>query len=84
MKIFFKCIYEALIYRIFVLAYPISLFFLYKENKLLNFYTTISIVFLSIIYFICYYVVKLKESQEKDLPANSFFIKQILYLLLDI
>jgi len=61
MCIFFKTLLETLIADIFSLAYPISLYFLYKENKLLNFYTTIAIVSLSIIYFISYLIVNIQK-----------------------
>jgi len=63
MCIFFKTLLETLIADIFSLAYPISLYFLYKENKLLNFYTTIAIVSLSIIYFISYLIVNTKKKR---------------------
>ena len=82
-NIFFECIRETLIARIFALSYPISLFFLYKENKMFTFDFTLGIIFVSIIYFICYFIVKLK-SYYKDIPFSIliFYSMQILYCIL--
>ena len=61
-----KSLYETLIYRIFWLAYPVSLYFLYDKDLMLNFYLVSAIVFLSIIYFFLYYPISLGESERKD------------------
>jgi len=63
MCIFFQSLLETLIADIFSLAYPISLNFLYKEDKFLNFYITIAIISLSIIYFISYLIVNTKKKR---------------------
>ena len=55
MKIFFKSLYETLIYRLFWLAYPVSLYFLYANGQMISFYLTLIIVLLSVIYFFSYY-----------------------------
>ena len=60
MYIFFQTLLETLIADFFSLAYPISLNFLYKEEKYLNFYITIAIISLSIIYFISYLILNIK------------------------
>ena len=49
LKIFWACIRETLISRIFALSYPISLYFLYNNNRLFTFFVTLGIIFLSII-----------------------------------
>ena len=61
MGVLWQSLCETLISDFFSLAYPISLYFLYEENKILNFYTTIAIISLSIIYFINYLIIKAKE-----------------------
>ena len=63
---------ETLIADFFCLAYPISLYFLYEENKLLNFYTTIIIISLSLIYFLNFLITKAKEGASNC----AFFIAQ--------
>ena len=63
MCVFFKTLLETLIADIFSLAYPISLNFLYKEDKFLNFYITIAIISLSIIYFISYLILNIEKNK---------------------
>ena len=77
-----KSLYETLIYRIFWLAYPVSLYFLYDIDLMLNFYLVSAIVFLSIIYFFLYYPISLGESERKDRSACAALIERILYCLI--
>ena len=63
MGAFLETLYETLIYRIFWLAYPVSLYFLYEKDKMISFYLVSVIVFLSIIYFFSYYTFKLSEKK---------------------
>jgi len=71
MGVLFQSLCETLIADFFSLAYPISLYYLYEENKSLNFYTTIAIISLSIIYFICYIFIRAEKAS-----ACTYFIKQ--------
>ena len=82
LKVFFYCIRETLIARIFVLAYPISLYFLYNKNKFFTFFVTFGIISLSIIYFIFYYIVYLKRYAKKSPSLIAFYGKQILYCII--
>ena len=79
MNAFFKSLYETLIFRIFCLAYPISLYYLYKENKILNFWITLLIISLSLIYFFCYYYIK---KNEKNINICASYLYKILYCLI--
>ena len=63
MGAFLETLYETLIYSIFWLAYPVSLYFLYEKDKMISFYLVSVIVFLSIIYFFSYYAFKLSEKK---------------------
>ena len=81
-EIFIQSIGETLIARIFTLSYPISLYFLYNENKLFTFFITLGIILLSIIYFIFYYNVYSKRYENKRPSENSFYGKQIIYFIL--
>ena len=51
MKLFFKSLYETLIYRLFWLAYPVSLYFLYDNGQMISFYLTLIIVLLSVVFY---------------------------------
>ena len=64
MKIFFKSLYETLIYRLFWLAYPVSLYFLYDNGQMISFYLTLIIVLLSVIYFFSYYVTQYENNRS--------------------
>ena len=81
-EIFIQSIGETLIARIFSLSYPISLYFLYNNNKLFTFYITLGIIVLSIIYFIYYYNDNLKRYESKRPSIITFYGKQILYCVL--
>ena len=82
LKIFLYCLRTTLISRIFGLSYPISLYFLYNENKLFTFFITLGIILLSIIYFIFYYNVYSKSYENKRPSKISFYGKQIIYCIL--
>lgn len=82
LNIFWACIRETLISRIFALSYPISLYFLYNNNRLFTFFVTLGIIFLSIIYFIFYYIVNLKRYENKSPSLICYYGKQRLYCIL--
>ena len=79
MGVLLQSLCETLIADFFSLAYPISLYFLYEENKLLNCYTTIAIISLSIIYFINYLITKAKEEEG---CKCAYFIVQYLFCII--
>ena len=84
MNNFFKSLIETFIFRFFSIVYPISLKFLYQDEKYFNFYLTLIIIFLSIIYFICYYIVRVnysKENKSSCLPC-IYYTKQFSYFLI--
>ena len=81
MGAFLETLYETLIYRIFWLAYPVSLYFLYEKDKMISFYLVSVIVFLSIIYFFSYYAFKLSE-KKNNRSVCAALSKQILYCLI--
>ena len=82
LKVFLYCIRTTLISRIFALSYPISLYFLYNENKFFSFFITLGIILLSIIYFIFYYNVYLKRYEKKRPSESIFYGKRIIYCIL--
>ena len=84
MNIFFKCLIETFIFRFFSIVYPISLIFLYKDEKYFNFYITLIIIFLSIIYFICYFIFKVNYNKENRISCYPciYYTKQFLYFLI--
>ena len=82
LEIFIQSINETLIARIFTLSYPISLYFLYINNKFFTFYITLGIILLSILYFISYYNENLKRYEQKRPSIISFYGKQALYCIL--
>ena len=81
-KVFFYCIRQTLMARFFSLSYPISLYFLYNNNKNFTFFITLGIILISIIYFICYYIVCLQRSTNRIPSKISFYGRQILYCIL--
>lgn len=80
--VFIQCLRETIIARIFALSYPISLYFLNNKDNSFSFYITLAILLLSIIYFICYYMVSLARSKIIDAPKFVYFGKQYLYCLI--
>ena len=80
MGAFLRSLYETLIFRIFWLAYPISLYFLYDNNQMISFYLTLAITFLSIIYFFSYCIITAKK--EEAVSGIAYNIKQYLYCLI--
>ena len=81
MVVLLKSLYETLIYRFFWVAYPVSIYFLYEKEQMINFYLVSVIVFLSIIYFL-YHPISLKETEEKNRSACAALTQQILYFLI--
>ena len=84
MNNFFKSLLETIIFRFFSFAYPISLKFLYKDEKYFNFYLTLIIIFFSIIYFFCYYLFRVnyrKENKSSCYPC-IYYTKQFSYFLI--
>jgi hypothetical protein len=77
MGVFIQTLYETLGHRYFSLAYPISLYFLYKEEKYFNFYTVLTIIILSIIYFYYYYLMR-----SKQFSSNPIEKKRNLYCII--
>ena len=68
--------------RIFSLSYPISLYFLYNNNKIFTFFITLGIILISIIYFICYYIVFLQRYTNRIPSEIALYGRQILYCIL--
>ena len=82
MGAFLRSLYKTLIFRIFWLAYPISLYFLYDNEQMISFYLTLVITFLSIIYFISYCIITVKNAKEEAVSGIAYNIKQYLYCLI--
>ena len=68
--------------RIFSLSYPISLYFLYNNNKIFTFFITLGIILISIIYFICYYIAFLQRYTNRIPSEIALYGRQILYCIL--
>ena len=73
MSIFLNTLLQTFVFRIFSVAYPISLKFLYEEKKFFNFYLTIIIILLAIIYFIFFYLYIINHQKKKNM------FKMLLY-----
>ena len=82
MSTFLQSLLETLVYNIFWIAYPASLYFLYDYEQMTSFYLTSAIIILSIIYFILYCIIKSKENGGKEISEKNFITKQVLYCLI--
>ena len=82
MSIFLNTLLQTFVFRIFSVAYPISLKFLYEEKKFFNFYLTIIIILLSIIYFIFFYLYIINHHKDKKTCLKCYYrTKQYSYFL---
>ena len=67
---------QTFVFRFFSICYPISLNFLYKDKQFFNFYLTIIIIFLAIIYFIFFYLYIINRNDKKKCLKCFYRTKQ--------